>query len=146
MSDIRKAVSAKPALQGDFFLTNDATQLSRVEPDLWARLARSDFRKKFHLGQADRAYLANKGFSTILDHGADFIARRLAPAHPVKDGRQTPWKGHPVFVAQHATGTCCRSCLEKWHGFGKGRALSGQQQAYILAVIAEWLCQEEKRL
>ncbi len=24
-------------------------------------------------------------------------------------------KGHPVFVAQHATATCCRECIRKWH-------------------------------
>lgn len=133
-------------MQGDFFLERHTPQLPRVKADVWERLAGSQFRQKFHLGQADRAYLASKGFSTILEHGADFIAHRLAPAHPVKDGRQTPWKGHPVFVAQHATGTCCRSCLEKWHGFGKGQALSAQQQTYVLAVIAEWLHREEKRL
>lgn len=80
-----------------------------------------------------------------MEHGRDFIARRLAPANPKKDGKQTPWKGHPVFVAQHATGTCYRSCLEKWHGFVKHQPLSLAQQTYVLAVIIGWLERELER-
>ncbi|MCP9485713.1 MAG: DUF4186 domain-containing protein [Gaiellaceae bacterium MAG52_C11] len=40
------------------------------------------------------------------------IAQRVAPAAPRKDGKQTPYRGHPVFVAQHATATCCRTVLD----------------------------------
>lgn len=77
-----------------------------------------------------------------MEHGGDFIARRLAPANPARDGRQTPWKGHPVFVAQHATATCCRSCLQKWHGMPKGRELAPVEQQQVLAVIEQWLLRE----
>lgn len=75
----------------------------------------------------------------ILAHAARFIEQRLAPADPVNDGRQTPMKKHPVFVAQHATATCCRGCLEKWHGIAKGHALSAEERNYLLAVIRRWL-------
>ncbi len=36
--------------------------------------------------------------------------RETAPraAEPRNDGKQTPFRGHPVFTAQHATATCCR--------------------------------------
>jgi hypothetical protein len=74
-----------------------------------------------------------------MEHATSFIETRLAPAHPKNDGRQTPMRGHPVFVAQHATATCCRSCLAKWHGIQSGRALSGDEQSYVLAVIERWL-------
>ena len=131
--------------QGSLFPRVEVQNLPPVKPSLWERLARSEFRQQFHLSAEDRAYLTTKGLETVLEHGSDFIARRLAPAHPVKDGRQTPWQGHPVFVAQHATGTCCRSCLEKWHGFIKGLPLTGAQQLYILAVLALWLKQEALR-
>jgi hypothetical protein len=40
------------------------------------------------------------------------------------DGKQTPMKGQPVFIAQHATTTRCRGCISKWHGIEKSRALS----------------------
>ena len=66
-------------------------------------------------------------------------AQRLAPAEPMNDGKQTPMRGHPVFIAQHATATCCRGCLEKWHAIPHGRALSEQEQRYVVQVIHHWL-------
>ena len=120
-----------------------STTLPDVAEDLWARLSRSRFRTRFHLDTRDRAYLHRQGLHNVCEHAAEFIATRLAPAHPHKDGRQTPWRGHPVFVAQHATGTCCRGCIEKWHGFAKGRALEQAQCDYILAVIRGWLLRED---
>jgi hypothetical protein len=107
--------------------------------DLFPALARSAFRAKFRLGAADQAYLRAKGLDVVRVHAADFIARRLAPAAPARDGRQTPWRGHPVFVAQHATATCCRSCLEKWHAIPRGRALTDDEQAHAVAAIVRWL-------
>ena len=58
------------------------------------------------------------------------------------DGKQTPMKGHPVFIAQHATGTCCRGCLEKWHKISKGVALTDNQVNYVVALIMEWIKKE----
>ncbi|MCP1244890.1 DUF4186 domain-containing protein [Acetobacter cerevisiae] len=125
--------------QGDLFNTREDKPLPPVAPELWGKLARSAFRRKFHLNAEDLSYLQEKTLPVVLEHGADFITKRLAPAHPARDGKQTPWKGHPVFVAQHATGTCCRSCLEKWHNFSKGLQLTDLQKRYVLAVIAGWL-------
>jgi hypothetical protein len=112
------------------------------EPDIervLARLASSPFRRRFRLGPRERAYLDRKGLATVLQHAGDFIAKRLAPANPANDGRQTPFRGHPVFVAQHATATCCRSCLAKWHGIGRDRALDKDERDYVLAVLERWL-------
>ena len=66
------------------------------------KLSRSRFRSSFHLRKAQTAYIDEKGMDTVKRHCEDFIAKRLAPAHPENDGRQTPMKGHPVFIAQHA--------------------------------------------
>lgn len=107
--------------------------------DLRQRLARSAFRSRFRLGAKERAYALDKGAEAIRHHAEDFIAARLAPAAPPNDGRQTPMRGHPVFVAQHATATCCRGCLRKWHGLPEGRALSEQECAYIADVILWWI-------
>ena len=106
---------------------------------LFAALARSPFRMRFRLGPKEQAYLADKGLTTILDHAATFVAQRLAPACPVKDGKQTPMRGHPVFVAQHATACCCRGCLSKWHRIAPGHALTEQEQAHVLAALERWL-------
>nr|WP_051551831.1 DUF4186 domain-containing protein [Acetobacter persici] len=132
--------------QGDLFSVwddaRDERALPPIEQELWEKLARSAFRRKFHLNNDDLSYLQDKTLPVVLEHGAEFINRRLAPVHPARDGKQTPWKGHPVFVAQHATATCCRSCLEKWHHFSKGTQLTVWQQRYVLAVIAAWLERE----
>lgn len=107
--------------------------------ELFQALQRSRFRSGFRLNQKDQLYLQQKGLATILEHAEVFIAERLAPAHPINDGQQTPMRGHPVFVAQHATATCCRGCLYKWHQLPVGRALTIEEQAYVVVVIEHWL-------
>ena len=78
-----------------------------------------------------------KGTQAVIQHATDLVERRLAPAYPVRDGKQTPMRGHPVFIAQHATATCCRGCLEKWHGIPRGKPLTSSQQRYVVdAVLA----------
>lgn len=106
---------------------------------LFEALQRSKFRAGFRLNAKDRHYLQQKGLATVLDHAETFIAERLAPAVIANDGQQTPMRGHPVFVAQHATATCCRGCLSKWHRIPAGRALTLEEQAYVVVVIEKWL-------
>lgn len=106
---------------------------------VFARLARSSFRRRFRLGKEDRAYLEARGLPGVLAHARDFIDKRLAPAEPRNDGKQTPYRGHPVFVAQHATATCCRGCLAKWHAIAQGRPLAEADKARILTVLGRWL-------
>ena len=106
---------------------------------VFAALAKSSFRRRCALGAKERDYLASKGLATVVAHAREFVGKRLAPATPVNDGRQTPFRGHPVFVAQHATATCCRSCLAKWHGIAAGRPLSGDEQLHVVGVIERWL-------
>jgi hypothetical protein len=107
--------------------------------DVFAALTRSPFRRRFALGANEREYLAAKGRAAVLDHARAFIAQRLAPAAPRNDGKQTPFRGHPVFVAQHATATCCRGCLAKWHKIEAGRPLTAEEQTHVVAAIARWL-------
>jgi hypothetical protein len=114
--------------------------------DLFAALARSMFRSRFRLSSQDRAYLERKTLPVVLEHARQFVAQRLAPAEPRNDGRQTPMRGHPVFVAQHATATCCRSCLEKWHRVSRGRPLESDEVDYVVAVIQRWLAAQTDRL
>jgi len=115
----------------------------RKAEDLFEALSRSRFRAKFALGPEEQGYLHMKGRRTVIQHASEFIERRLAPAYPVRDGKQTPMRGHPVFVAQHATATCCRGCLEKWHGVPRGRPLTDPEQRYVLDVIDRWLRRQD---
>lgn len=107
--------------------------------DLFAALDKSAFRRSFQLRGKELAYLQDKGLQVVLSHADDFIEKRLAPAVIPNDGKQTPFRGHPVFVAQHATACCCRGCLEKWHGIAAGHTLSALEKAYIHSVLARWL-------
>jgi len=107
--------------------------------EVFARLANSAFRSRFRLAARERDYMRARGRETVLMHARAFVAERLAPARPANDGKQTPFRGHPVFVAQHATATCCRGCLSKWHGIPTGRPLTADEQGHVLAAIGRWL-------
>lgn len=103
------------------------------------KLSYSKFRSSFKLKDKEIDYINNKGLDVIRNHAYDFITKRLSPAVIVNDGKQTPMRGHPVFIAQHATATCCRGCLEKWHHISKNRKLTKDEITYIVNVIMEWI-------
>ena len=114
--------------------------MKRPDSDgLAQKLARSPFRARFQLGTRENAMIDRHGPERIAGHAADFIRNRLAPAEPYRDGRQTPMRGHPVFIAQHATATCCRACLARWHGIAAERPLSEHEQHYIRDVVMTWI-------
>ena len=110
--------------------------------DIFARLARSPFRSRFHLGAREREYALARGRAVIAEHAQAFVAERLAPAAPRNDGRQTPMRGHPAFIAQHATACCCRGCLEKWHRIPRGRPLDAAEQAFVVDLLMRWIDRE----
>ncbi len=110
--------------------------------DIFERLSHSAFRSRFHLGAKEKEYVRQKGYETINEHTHDFIRKRLAPDLIPNDGKQTPMRGHPTFIAQHATATCCRSCLYKWHRIPMGRALTEEETEYICDVIMHYIKKE----
>ncbi len=127
---------------------NDHNSINRASEmidltGVFERLARSSFRRGFRLRDPELSYLRNKGLETVLAHAADFIEKRLAPANPSNDGKQTPFRHHPVFVAQHATATCCRGCLAQWHHIPLGKPLTPEEKQYILLVLRHWLSRQE---
>ena len=67
-------------------------------------LAKTKFRGSFHLNNNMKKYVNEKGIIKIEKDAYEIVLKRLAPANPLNDGRQTPMKQvHPVFIAQHAT-------------------------------------------
>jgi hypothetical protein len=102
-------------------------------------LAEQPFRARFRLAGRERALVELRGRQRIRQQAAELFGARVAPANPRKDGRQTPYRGHPVFVAQHATATCCRSCLERWHGIARGHELTAEERDYAVRVIDRWI-------
>ena len=110
--------------------------------EAFARLDRSAFRRRFRLTEPLLRYVAEKGMETIRRHAQDFVRDRLTPAHPANDGRQTPMRGHPVFVAQHATATCCRGCMNKWWKVPIGVPLTAVQQEKTVNLIMAWIARQ----
>ena len=104
-------------------------------------LRKSKFRGSFHLNQNMQNYVKEKGLIKIEQDARELITKRLAPSSPKNDGKQTPMRAnsHPVFIAQHATGACCRGCLERIHHIPKGRKLTDEEIEYITSVIMEWI-------
>ncbi len=111
---------------------------------LFNALKKSNFRSRFHLSVKDKEYVTEKGIDTIRCHAQNFVANRLSAENPENDGKQTPMKRHPVFLAQHATACCCRGCLEKWHNIPSGKVLTAQEQSYIVDVLMSWIESEMK--
>ena len=124
---------------------NTADSISYKLPDreeIFVRLSRSSFRSHFHLSHKEIDIIKQKGIETIRRHAVDFVEKRLSAENPENDGNQTPMKGHPVFIAQHASACCCRSCLEKWHYIPAGKKLTAKEQSYIVDVIMDWINKE----
>ena len=121
------------------------SQAKKIIDDKLESLSNSKFRSSFYLRKKEIAYIDKNGIEKIKEHAYDFIRNKLAPAYPDNDGSQTPMKNHPVFIAQHATGTCCRGCLEKWHKIPKGVELTDNQVNYVVALIMEWIRKNYKK-
>ncbi|MYV97694.1 DUF4186 family protein [Streptomyces sp. SID3343] len=125
-------------------MTTKTSKGTRPEP-LGARLdaiAKTASRSRFQLSGRERTLAETLGETGLRWYTYDRVARRIGPAKPAKDGKQTPYRGHPVFVAQHATGTCCRDCLEELHGIAKGNQLDKAELNYVVNVICLWLTRE----
>ena len=102
-------------------------------------LKKSTFRSKFKLSSKDQQYIQEKDIDTIRQHAIDFIKARIAPPYPKNDGKQTPMRGHPVFIAQHATATCCRGCIQKWHDIEKGKSLNDEEIEFVVGLLMGWI-------
>ena len=113
---------------------------------LFQKLSKSKFRSSFTLKEKDKQYIREKGIDKIEEHAYDFIKKRLEPSIIPNDGKQTPMKGHPVFIAQHATATCCRDCLYKWHHIPMNRKLADDEVIYIVNVIMKLIEKNNKNI
>ena len=124
-------------------------ELNKIQTDYINKklyeLSKSKFRSSFHLRKYMIEYIDEKGIDKIEEHAYDFINKNIKPKNIKNDGKQTPMKAHPVFIAQHATACCCRNCLEKWHHIPKGRELTDKEINYLVALIMEWIKRDYKR-
>jgi hypothetical protein len=102
-------------------------------------LSKSKFRGSFHLNKKMIDYVNEKGIDKIEQDTIDIITKRLKVKLP-NDGKQTPMKQvHPTFIAEHATGTCCRGCLNRIHHIDENKVLDNGEINYIKEVIIRWI-------
>lgn len=107
--------------------------------ELKQKLADDGRFEKYVLGEAEQEYVSSRGMAILRLHATDFVNKRLAPANPKNDGRQTPTKGHPVFIAQHACGCSDRGSLAQFYHIEKGRTLTSEEVELIVNVILTWI-------
>ncbi|MBN2704721.1 MAG: DUF4186 family protein [Pontiellaceae bacterium] len=107
--------------------------------ELKEKLAADGRFEKFILGESEQEYVSSRGMDILRLHATDFVNKRLAPANPKNDGRQTPTKGHPVFIAQHACGCNDRASLAQFYHIEKGRALTPEEVELIVNVVLTWI-------
>ncbi len=130
-------------LELNFSREEDVKTVQKLDEKSWkalkTKLARSKVIENLDMGEPEKEYVQSRGVDILQLHAADFVRKRLAPAEPKNDGRQTPLKGHPVFIAQHATGTSDREKLAKFHGIATGAELTEKDISYIVDVIIRWI-------
>ncbi len=103
-------------------------QFWSIEPNQWAK-----------------NYGIRKGRIALLDGTAVFVRKRVGPPKDAFDGRRVPWphktpeKMNPYFNAQHATATCCRTCIETWYGIAPEQSLSNQAITFFAALINQFV-------
>lgn len=95
----------------------------------------------FHIPIDQKAinHARRKGRTNMIDAIRTRLGKYLAVAEPNRDGQQTPFQGNTIFYAQHATATCCRTCLEYWHDIPKGRPLTEQELNYCIQLIEYYM-------
>lgn len=113
--------------------------------DVFDKLARSKFRSSFKLKNNDIEYINKNGFKKIKEHAYDFVNNRISKYDINKDGKQTPMRGHPIFIAQHACACCCRGCLYKWYKIPKEKNLSDKEINFIVNLLMLWIKKEYEK-
>lgn len=119
--------------------------MSQVIIEKLNKLSKSKFRSSFHLKTKEIEYIDKLGLEEIKKQAYEIINKRLKPEIIENDGKQTPMKNHPVFIGQHATATCCRGCIEKWHHIKKNKELTQHEIDFITSLIIEWIRREYER-
>lgn len=86
-------------------------------------------------------YARRKGRIKLAEAARKRLASSIGPEKPYRDGQQTPHEGsgNPLHYAQHATATCCRRCVEEWHGIPRGRPMTGEEIDYLTALVLQYL-------
>jgi hypothetical protein len=114
---------------GDAKHTIAALQLELIRHHFW----------HLELSEYAESYAIRKGKHALRGAVRHQLDKAIgSPMHP-RQGRQTPRETSEnatvVHYAQHATATCCRACLEEWHGIESGADLDDSQLDYLTDLV-----------
>lgn len=119
---------------------NDLTDVTYTFEALKFEMIRHHF---WHVELDQKAvnYARRKGVSGLYDAVRSRLSKSVGPADNPFDGRQTPMagSGNPVHYAQHATASCCRKCIEYWHGIPPNRSLKEEELDYLTELAMLYL-------
>ena len=84
-------------------------------------------------------HASRKGRRQLYNGVKQRLRTSVGKAVPFRDGTQTPMSGNVLYYAQHATATCCRTCINYWHGLPRGRPLTESELDYLESLITRFL-------
>ena len=118
-------------------------QLEDVEYT-FAMLQRETIRAKFWRKPIDSILLEKarmRGISGIKGDALAILAKKVGPKSKGTpwDSRGTPYDGDMIFLGQHATATCCRRCIQEWHGIPDDRELTVEEIKYFVDLIVQYI-------
>ena len=87
------------------------------------------------------SHAMNKGLDGLRDAAEHRLRKYVGPPRSklFRDGMQTPKRGNAIYYAQHATATCCRKCIEAWHGIPREQALTNDQIGYMTQLLMHYV-------
>ncbi|RZJ48871.1 MAG: DUF4186 family protein [Chryseobacterium sp.] len=86
---------------------------------------------------SDKQKALKKGIDAIKNDTIKRLTKYIGIPNPFRDGI-TPYEGNIIHYGQHATGSCCRTCIEFWHGIPKGRSLTANEVSYLSNLISAY--------
>ena len=135
-------VCKKQLIEWDRMHARNINDIEHIFASLQIELVRHYF---WHLPMPQRAidYATRKGWSGLRQRIPIQLCSLVGASNPTFDGRQTPRENsrnvNPIHFAQHATASCCRKCIEVWHGIPKGRALTQPEISYLSQLAIRYL-------
>ena len=122
----------------------DVRDMSFVIAALRTEYIRAEF-WNMEPNQWAKNYGMRKGRLALLDGTVAFVCKHVAHPKDAFDGRRVPWpdktpeKMNPYYYAQHATATCCRTCIETWYGVVPEEPLSDRAISFFASLINEFI-------
>jgi hypothetical protein len=95
---------------------------------------------------ASRAEAVKLGPQGLRAKVRPYLEKKVGRAKIWRDGTQTPKDGSAIHFGQHATATCCRKCIEYWHGIERDRQLTPEELDYCTGLVCAYLDLREAEL